>query len=149
MKQVTLKDDHYFTESERLYIISQKNITHNSRHRNSFVLTKLKLLKGENDMNTNTVKELNNIIGRALIECANESYVRRISTMLSRPFDEVIESIKLYKKTRYNKANGYFADEAIRYFDSKLENEHEEVWVEIEDTCDNDWYEAVNKFYRW
>lgn len=100
-------------------------------------------------MSTNTVKELNNIIGKALVECANEAYLRRISTMLSRPFDEVIESVKSYKKTGYNKANGYFCDDAITYFDRKLENEHEDIWMDIEDTCNSDWYEAVDKFYRW
>lgn len=99
-------------------------------------------------MTTDTIRKFNSIVGTALVAAANEAHEIRISKMLERPFDEVINAIKVYKETRYNKANGYFADEAIRYFDNKLEIEHEDVWMDIEDTCDTDWFKAI-EIYRW
>lgn len=99
-------------------------------------------------MTTNETIRFNKIVGKALKRAAHEAYERRIETMKSRPFDEVIEAIKNYKETRQNKANGYFANEAIRYLDEKLENEYTELWLEIEDTCNNEWFEAIEKF-RW
>lgn len=95
----------------------------------------------------NTIK-LNKAIGKALVEVAHEAYEKRIERMKSRPFDEVIKSIKTYRKTRYNKANGYFADDALRYFDERLEKEYEEIWLEIEDVADADWFDAIERF-RW
>ena len=99
-------------------------------------------------MKTNEAVKLNKIIGRALVEAAHGAYLRRIEAMKSRPFDEVIASIKNYRQTRYNKANGYFVDDAIRYLDKKLEEEHNEIWLEVEDTMDDDWFEAVERF-KW
>lgn len=96
---------------------------------------------------TETIK-LNQIIGKALCEAAHEALENRIKTMKSRPFDEVVEAIKTYKETRYNKANGYYATDAIKYFDKELEVEHTEVWLEIEDTMDSDWFEAI-EIFRW
>lgn len=95
----------------------------------------------------NTIK-LNKAIGKALVEVAHEAYEKRIERMKSRPFDEVIKSIKTYRETRYNKANGYFASDALRYFDKRLEEEYEEIWLEIEDVADVDWFNAIERF-RW
>ena len=99
-------------------------------------------------MKENEVIKLNRIIGKVLVEIAHETYLERIEVMKTRPFDEVIEAIKNYKETRYNKASGYFASEAIRYFDEKLEKEHNEIWLEIEDTMDDNWFKAIEQF-RW
>lgn len=100
-------------------------------------------------MNALTVRLTNSIIGKALVETANESYEKRIDKMLSNSFDNVIKAIKTYKATRCNKSNGFFATDAIKYFDSKLEKEHEKEWAEIEDICDDNWYKVVEKFCIW
>ena len=97
----------------------------------------------------NAVRLTNSIIGRALVESAHEAYEKRIEKMLSNSFNYVIESIKTYKATRYNKSDGFFATDAIKYLDSKLEKEHEKEWAEIEDICDDNWYKVVEKFYKW
>lgn len=97
-------------------------------------------------MTANETIKLNRTIGNALIELAHDAYLNRIEAMKSRPFDEVIAAIK--NRNNQNKANGYFASEAIRYFDKKLEIEDEETWLEIEDTCNDDWFAAIEKF-RW
>lgn len=99
-------------------------------------------------MTTENIIKLNQIIGKALVDVANKSYFERIEKMKSRPFDEVVDSIKSYKKTGYNKANGYFVTDAIRYLDKRLEEEYEEVWMEINEDADNDWLNAIEKF-RW
>lgn len=99
-------------------------------------------------MKTNTIRKFNSIVGRALIKSAHEAHDFRISKMLERPFDEVINAIKIYKESRYNKANGYFATDAISYFDKKLENEQENVWLNINEICDLDWFNAIETF-RW
>ena len=97
----------------------------------------------------NAVRLTNSIIGKVLIESANETYEKRIDKMLSNSFDNVIKAIKTYKATRYNESDGFFATDAIKYFDSKLEKEHEKEWSEIEDICDDNWYKVVEKFYKW
>ena len=99
-------------------------------------------------MRTENMIKLNKVIGKALVEVAHEAYEKRIERMKSRPFDEVVKSIKTFKETRYNKANGYFADDALRYFDKRLEEEYEEIWLEIENDADVDWFNAIERF-RW
>lgn len=99
-------------------------------------------------MTANETIKLNQIIGKALTETAHEAYLNRITAMKSRPFDEVITAIKNKNKTGQNKANGYFVTDAIRYLDERLEKEDVETWSEIEDTTDNDWFEAIEQF-RW
>ena len=101
-------------------------------------------------MKTNEVIKLNKIIGKALRECAHEAYLERIEVMKSRPFDEVIEVLKTYKETKCDIARGYSASDALEYLDDKLENEHEEIWLEVEvdDFMDDKWFKAIELF-RW
>lgn len=98
-------------------------------------------------MKANVIIKLNQTIGKALIETAHEAYLKRLNAMFATPFDEVIESIK-NRKALKNKGNGYYISEAIWYLDKLLETEYEEEWIEIEDTCDGDWFKAIEKF-RW
>ena len=99
-------------------------------------------------MTTENIIKLNQIIGQALREVAHESHLKRIERMKSRPFDEVVEAIKTLKKTGYNKANGYFADESLWYFDGLLEKEDNETWLEIEEEASDEWFKAIERF-RW
>lgn len=97
-------------------------------------------------MKTENIIKLNQIIGKALVEMAHESFLRRIEAMISRPFDEVVEAIKNHEKQE--KANGYFVSDAIRYFDARLEKEDEETWLEIEEDANDEWLKAIEQF-RW
>ena len=97
-------------------------------------------------MKANEIIRLNQVIGKALVETAHEAYLRRLEKMYSTPFDTVMDEIK-NKKALKNKGNGYYIDDAIGYFDNLLEKEDEETWLEV-DTCDDDWFEAIEQF-RW
>lgn len=97
-------------------------------------------------MTTESIIKLNQIIGKALVETANEAYWKRIESMKARPFYEVVEAIR--NKESQNKANGYFVTDAIRYFDERLEKEDEENWLEIEVEANDEWLEAIEQF-RW
>ena len=99
-------------------------------------------------MTTENIIKLNQIIGGALREAAHEAYLERIERMKARPFDEVIEALRTLKETGHEKAAGYFATDALRHLDERLEKEDTETWLEIKDDLDADWFKAVEQF-RW
>ena len=96
----------------------------------------------------NEIFTLTQAIGKTLIESAHEAYSVRIDSMKSNTFDEVIKATKNKDQTGQNKANGYYVSDAVRYLDNRLENEYNEVWLEIDDICSEDWFKAVEQF-RW
>lgn len=96
---------------------------------------------------TENIIRLNQVIKKALHEAAHEAKLKRIETMKTRPFDEVIQAIKNKQATGQNLANGYFVTDAIFYFDERLETEYEEIWLEV-DINENNWFEAIERF-RW
>ena len=98
-------------------------------------------------MTTNEIITLNKIIGKALVETAHEAYLKRLNSMLSTPFEEVINAIK-NRKLYKNKYNGFYITDAVSYFDNLLEKEHEEIWLDV-DTCDSNWYKAIENFFKW
>ena len=86
-----------------------------------------------------------------LIKSEMDEYEERIERMLSSSFNYVIESIKTYKATGNNKFNGFFASDAIRYFDYKLNVNYKDEWENNKwyKPCTDNWYKRVEKFCKW